>query len=144
MNLPLMGSSIEKQPDSVVARMALYGEARGERAVGAAAVWFVARNRAVKRVTSVKEEFLRPMQFSCFNHDDPNREKLLKAYITDPAGWARSDAVCELCESSFMVDPTHGATHYYNPYVCDPDWGRRSPEWREVAVIGNHIFGVTA
>jgi spore germination cell wall hydrolase CwlJ-like protein len=141
---PLAGLSIEQQPEGVVSRMGVYGEARGESAVGAAGVWFVARNRAIRYVTDIKHQFLRPRQFSCFNPEDPNRGKLLEAHRADPAGWARADAVCELCESSFLVDPTHGATHYYNPAVCDPPWGRRHPDWRELAVIGAHSFGVTA
>jgi spore germination cell wall hydrolase CwlJ-like protein len=144
MTRPLPGVPIEAQPESVVSRMALYGEARGESPLGAACVWFVARNRAVKHVTSIKEQWLARLQFSCFNADDPNREKLLAAHATDPASWARADAVCALCESSFLIDPTHGATHYYNPKVCDPPWGRKHPDWRELAVVGNHVFGRAA
>lgn len=141
---PLADTHIEQQPESVITRLAVYGEARGESALGMAAVWFVARNRAVRHVTDIKVQFLRPLQFSCFNENDPNREKLLTAHQTDLSGWARADAVCELCESSFLIDPTHGATHYYRPDVCDPPWGRRSPEWRELATIGRHVFGRTA
>jgi N-acetylmuramoyl-L-alanine amidase len=144
MARPLIGVPIEGQPEGVVSRMALYGEARGEKAIGAAAVWFVARNRAVKHVTDIKAQWLRPLQFSCFNHDDPNRERLLDAHRTHPAEWERACAVCDLCESSFLVDPTHGATHYYAFGVVSPAWGRRHPDWRELAVIGHHVFGVSA
>lgn len=41
--------------------------------------------------------------------------------------------------SGNYVDPTGGATHYYNPSVADPAWGTRNGgDWLR---IGNHIFG---
>ena len=138
---PLTGVAIEQQPECVISRMALYGEARGESAIGAAAVWFVARNRAVLHVTDLKEQFLQPKQFSCFNEGDPNRAKLMRAWFNDGRHWSRAEAVCDLCESGFLIDPTHGATHYYNPAIADPPWGRKHPDWRELAVIGEHVFG---
>jgi N-acetylmuramoyl-L-alanine amidase len=124
--------------------MCLWAEARGEGPRGMLAVWWVLRNRAVRLTDSMKEEVLRPRQFSSFNADDPNRPLLLVACNTDPASWGAVDAVATLAEREDTLDPTNGATHYYNPAVCSPAWGRGSPGWKEHIVIGRHVFGVAA
>jgi N-acetylmuramoyl-L-alanine amidase len=141
---PLDGAAIEEQPEPIVVRMCLWAEARGEGPEGMLAVWWVIRNRSVTRVRSMKEEVLRPKQFSSFNPDDPNRAKLLTAYLDDRAGWSTADAVATLAEKGRTLDPTTGATSYYNPSICQPAWGRGHPGWHEHTTIGNHTFGVAA
>lgn len=141
---PVPGIPIEGQPEGVVIRLCLWGEARGESGPGKIAVLWVLRNRALKHDTTLKAEALRPWQFSSFNANDPNREKLLTAWIEDPKGWAVCDAVAELFESVDMIDPTMGATHYFNPDVVKPEWGPGHAQWRETARIGKHLFGVAA
>jgi N-acetylmuramoyl-L-alanine amidase len=141
MRTPLVGVPLEDQPEEIVSRMGVWGEARGESAKGKAAVWWVVRNRAVRADTSIREQWLRPLQFSCFNANDPNRSAMLQAHSNSPAAWAACDAVCELCEAGLLDDPTHGATHYYRPDVCSPVWGRGHDGWHETAVIGHHVFG---
>ena len=37
----------------------------------------------------------------------------------------------------WAVDPTEGATFYYNPHIANPGWAGK---YRETAVIGNHRF----
>ena len=143
MKRPVPGIQIESQPDEVIQRMGVYGEARGESAVGKLAVLAVAATRAEKHGTSIGAQFLAPDQFSCFRHDDPNRGKLLGAWKDDEAAWAACDAVCELHAAGLTGDPTHGATHYYVANMpSPPHWGRGNPKWEELAVIGRHVFGV--
>lgn len=123
-------------------RLCLWGEARGEQAEGQLAVAWVIKNRADKQGNSIKEVILAPWQFSSFNHDDPNRDKMLSAHQFDPTGWARINAVCDLFESGYTIDPTKGATHYYVERMPNPPkWGRGHPTWDETAVVGRHVFG---
>jgi cell wall hydrolase len=142
---PAPGLSIEQQPESIVARMLAYGEARGEGGVGILAVLHVVLNRALRLDTTLKHEALRKRQFSCFNDEDPNRNNLLTADIRSPNAWAAVDAVCSIFEAGFTTDPTHGATHYYVEHMENPPaWGRGHAEWKETVVIGAHVFGVAA
>jgi len=139
---PAPGLSIEQQPDDVVLAMCLYGEARGESALGKLAVAWVVKNRAVKNGTTFKQECLRPAQFSSFNLIDVNRARLLLAYKNDPSSWARCETIVELLP--YTTDPTHGADHYYAFDSVTPAWGRGNPAWLETTEIGAHVFGNTA
>jgi len=136
---PVPGLSIENQPEDVVLAMCLYGEARGEATVGKLAVAWVIKNRAQQRGSTIKQECLRPYQFSSFNDQDVNRGKLLTAYKTDPANWARCECVADIL--MFTMDPTHGADHYYAPAIVHPTWGEGNPNWIQTAEIGAHKFG---
>jgi spore germination cell wall hydrolase CwlJ-like protein len=106
------------------------------------AVAWVIFNRSQRYKWSVRETILKPLHFSCFNHDDPNRDKLLVAHTWDRFNWAAADTVVELFEDHRTTDPTMGSTHYYRPGTVQPEWGRGHPGWREKTVIGNHVFGV--
>jgi len=142
---PAPGLTIEQQLEEVVIRLLVWGEARGESAVGKLAVLWVVHNRALLRDTSLKTEALRDRQFSCFNADDPNREKLLKAHELDPAGWKACDAICELYAAHLTTDPTKGATHYYVAAMKNPPtWGRGHHGWVETFEEGHHVFGRAA
>lgn len=142
MKKPAPGLSIEEQPESIVLRMCLWAEARGEGAYGMLAVAWAIRNRAEKMKRDVKAVILQPWWFSSFNENDPNRKLLLDAHEQYRATWAAADAVSELFEKGITTDPTHGSTHYYNPMVATPKWGRGHKDWDERAVIGGHVFGV--
>ena len=141
---PVPGLMIEEQPEPWVVRACLWAEARGEPAIGKLGVLWVLHHRAIKRDTSLKAEVLRPRQFSSFNADDPNRAKLLTAYLNDVSMWAACDAVAELFESKATVDPTLGATHYYAHDVVTPAWGPGHPQWEHCIVLGRHTFGRAA
>lgn len=142
MVTPTPGLPIEQQPEPVILRMCLWAEARGEPHIGKLAILYVLENRAVKRDTTMKAEVLRPKQFSSFNDDDPNRPLLLDAFHHDPSGWAACDAVCGLYECKGTLNPIGPATHYYNPSVVQPAWGRGSPSWFETGSEGHHVFGI--
>lgn len=141
---PVPGLPIEQQPSSVLSRMLIWGEARGESVVGRVAVLAVAYNRAEASSHTLREVILKPLQFSSFNAHDPNRDKLLNAWKTDPQGWAAADTICELWEEKVLQDPTRGARNYYAFKVVQPAWGRGHPGWQETAVIDSHVFGNSA
>ena len=119
--------------------MVLWGEARGEPSLGKLAIAWVIKNRALKNGTTLKQEILRPRQFSSFNPNDPNRQQMRLAPGLDPTGWGRCESIADILD--YTVDPTHGALNYYNAKVVQPDWGRGSIAWLEKAEIGNHVFG---
>ena len=104
--LPVPGIPIEQQPAPVLLRLCLWGEARGESAIGKLAIAWVIKNRAAK------------------------------------GNYAACDAVAALLIGGWTTDPSLGSTHYYNPAVASPPWGRGSPWWQERATIGNHCFGL--
>lgn len=138
---PVPGLPIEQQPEAVLRRMLCWGEARGEGPFGQLAVLWVVRNRAEREEKSEIKVMLAPAQFSSFNPGDPNRAKLLTAFVDDPAGWSAADTVATLFEGNATRDPTLGATHFYNPAAAHPAWGRGSIDWQETVVIRNHAFG---
>lgn len=129
-------------PEQVMA-LTVWAEARGEPLVGRRAVAWVIRNRADhpgwwgRDITDV---CLKPKQFSCWNHGDPQYKRLI-----DPATRDRSDvkALVELCRevlasTSADDDPTSGCNHYCTKAVKGTTvWAKdKTP----VTVIGNHCF----
>jgi len=157
---PVPGLSVEQQPDLIVSRLMLAGEARGEQdqlgrleSEVMLAVWHVGQNRALdlraRWPRTMRLVFLQPMQFSCLNAADPNRVKLLELWRTDPATWERADTVCDLAEAGRTLDLTHGATHYCTEAL----WGKDRPgAWfsrqeieagRTMRLVqyGHHVFG---
>lgn len=139
---PIPGVEIEKQPETVVRRMMVYGEARGESPRGMLAVLHTNRNWAGRKALDEKQAILFPARFSAFNKNDPNRGLMLTAHMEDRPTWKVIDAVCELFEGGDTLDPSLGADHYYNGEQAQPVWGRGHKDWKETRVIGHHIFGV--
>ena len=116
----------------------LYGEARGEGISGLEAVANVILNR-VKHPCwwgkNIREVCLKPMQFSCWNIDDPNRKKLMADLSDDPIfDVCRRIAVRAI--RGLLKDTTKGSTHYHAL--------KSHPKWANALVpnaqIGNHIF----
>lgn len=142
---PAPGLPIEQQSEAIVARMLAYGEARGEGGIGMLAVLHVVHNRALHADTSFKYEALKKWQFSTFNDNDPNRDKLLTAYATEPASWAVVDAICAVFEAGYTTDPTKGARHYFVENMPNPPkWGPGHPDWIDTVILGRHRFGIAA
>lgn len=119
--------------------MVLWGEVRGQSAFAKLAVLWVIKNRALKNFTTMKQEVLKPRQFSCLNAEDPNIGKLLIAYQLEPIPYVACETVFNLLP--FARDPTGWADHYYNFKTAQPTWGRGHLEWRETVVIGDLVFG---
>lgn len=164
---PAPGLAIEQQAEGLVLRLQVIGEARGEQDAGGRlesvamlGVLHVDQNRQLLpgrfHGKSLKEIALAPWQFSCFNENDPNREKLLDLWQTDPASWERADTVADLFESGLTLDPTGGATHYCTRALWDvPRLANGRARWHDsveiasgrtrlTTVIGNHVFARAA
>ena len=79
---------------------------------------------------------LAPLQFSCWNPNDPQYERIRTVTAAD-AKFRECQDVTARAMASQIVDRTGGADHYYNPAAANPSWARgRTPS----AVIGNHRF----
>ncbi len=135
--------------DLKIMALTVWAEARGEPKVGQRAVAWVIRNRFEHPgwwsramgvlANTIAAVCLCPFQFSCWNDNDPNRQRL-----EDQATKRRGDfldirALCfEVLHEPPMNDPTAGADHYCTKAVAPrTKWAqRRTP----VATIGNHLF----
>src|SRR5690606_16542395 len=121
----------------------LYGEARGEGLRGIEAVACVILNRARDRrwPERIEDVCLQRLQFSCWNADDPNYQKLNTVQLED-ADFRRCYAIAAMAVADMLVDATNGANHYCTAALFDDP--ERRPSWtREDAVtcrIGNHVF----
>lgn len=118
--------------------MTIWGEARGEDYLGKVAVAEVIRNRMKRKYSSdgtASNTCLKKLQFSCWNHDDPNR--LFMAKLDD------EDPIVRECikawEESKTTNLTKGAVLYCNLKVLDyiPSWAKME---NQTVVIGRHNF----
>jgi spore germination cell wall hydrolase CwlJ-like protein len=90
----------------------------------------------------LRDVILKPLQFSCFNTSDPNREKLLEAHKLDAISWGQAVAISELVIGGHALDPTLGSVNYLTKELYESD---AAPKWaksmRVMVKHGNHVFG---
>jgi N-acetylmuramoyl-L-alanine amidase len=114
----------------------VHGEARGESLLGKIAVAHVILNRAKKGGwwgNTVAGVCKMPWQFSCWNENDPNRAKIMRATPPELAECAEAAA---LALSGIWADPTNGACHYMVKGT-KATWAEgREPDLQ----IGAHVF----
>jgi len=139
------------EDDIDIAARTVWGEARGEGEAGMQAVAAVLINRAfaAKSFIAAKEgrkkhplfgegslasASLAEWQFSCWNENDPNRDKLIKLGKADP-GYEKAKAAVTWALAN--PDPTEGATHYYANSITAPDWSANATFTKK---IGHHLF----
>lgn len=126
----------------------LWGEARGEGPQGMEAVAHVVFNRIAARSwwgRDVVSVCRKPWQFSCWNSNDPNAQRLLGLTLADGDFRLAVDAARRVATADAQGlrrlpdgDPTQGATHYYAPAsVATPRWARGLTP---CARIGRHLF----
>lgn len=118
----------------------IWGEARGEGERGMLAVANVVLNRAAQPSwwgTSIISVCLKRWQFSCWNTNDPNLEKLKNVSETDPQ-FKQAMTITQQVIAGTTEDITNGATHYfYSKMPKPPRWAQGK---KPCAVIGNHLF----
>lgn len=125
--------------DLDTAARTVYGEARGESWDGKHAVANVIVNRAKIGGwwgSSICTVCLFPYQFSCWNENDPNREKCKKIGYDNPV--LRECLRAVLHALDIHDDRTNGATHYFVTNMPNP------PAWfdpdKVMGRIGSHTF----
>lgn len=118
--------------------LTLYGEARGEPIAGKVAVANVILNRwhtGYRHKMNVKDVCLDKWQFSCWNKNDPNRDKMLSLDMEDPA----------LCECrviahlgiSDLLQNNIGTSRHYKVTTVAANWAEgHDPDY----AIGHHEF----
>jgi spore germination cell wall hydrolase CwlJ-like protein len=130
-------------PDLVdVLARTMWGEARGEGALGMQAVGCVVINRAAhprwwgEGIIGVAQHHVGgAWQFDCWDPSDPNRAAL-EAVDARDAAFATAQLTATGLLDGTLGDVTGGADTYANLAVCDTPW----PRDRIVAVIGHHSF----
>lgn len=121
----------------------LYGEARGEGDIGMQAVANVVCNRVALAHKhphfgdgSIASACTAKYQFSCWNENDPNSEKLKTVTDEDPSFAAALDIAADAVDG-YLQDITGGATYYYVKNSPMPTWADgKTP----CAAIGRHLF----
>lgn len=113
----------------------IWGEARGECELGKKAVACVILNRLISKAwysaPSAALVCLKKLQFSCWNANDPNSQKINKLNYIELKPYIQivRDAVRD-------GDCTGGATHYHTDKIM-PSWAKGA---ELTAVIGHHLF----
>jgi cell wall hydrolase len=104
------------------------GEARNQDFLTQIGVASVIVNRTKKPGwwgTNLQEVCLKPLQFSCWNHNDPNRDVILKLGLSDKV-FRTAYAACMVALNGIILpgkaesDPTGGATHYHDTSIPKP------------------------
>jgi N-acetylmuramoyl-L-alanine amidase len=140
----------DSQDIDITART-LYGEARGEGKQGIIAVACVIVTRAMIAADymdahgephplfgdgSLASACQAPLQFSCWNKDDPNL-KVIKSVTTSDPVFSMAVGIATEAENDQLDDITDGATHYYAKGSPMPEWAKgKTP----CVVIGSHLF----
>lgn len=123
------------QFDVEVLAKTVWGEARGESEIGKKAVICVVFNRFLSKAwysaKNVADVCLKKAQFSCWNTDDVNAEKIEKLTFIELKPYMEliRDVLTE-------GDITDGATHYHTKKI-NPAWAKNATP---TVVYGNHIF----
>ena len=100
-----------------MAALCTWREAQGESQEARNGVAAVIRNRAAKKGMKLDQVVLAPLQFSSFNHSDPNSTKFPRRILT--AEW---QAYQECAAAIDSADVTGGATHYFDDSISPPSW----------------------
>lgn len=129
--------------DADILARTIYGEARGESISGQEAIASVVLNRVNFSLrkgrywwgNSISDVCKSPYQFSCWNKNDPNFERLNKVDETD-INFCICKRIALRAVSGLLEDKTGGATHYHVKNL--------RPRWSvgkiPCAEIGRHVF----
>ncbi len=124
--------------DLQVAARTLWGEVRGEPEEGQRAVAHVLWNRlrTGRWGKNLALVCMKRKQFSCWNDDDPQRDRM--AAITDDDVAIQKYVALLLATKHAADDPVEGALFYFSDSMKDP------PSWaasmKFVRKIGHHAF----
>jgi len=91
--------------------------------------------KTYQRAKDRRSAWERHWRFSCWNENDPNREKIL-AVETGQKVFDSCVRIARRAVSGCLEDVTKGATHYHTKAVM-PVWSRGRPVSAE---LGRHLF----
>ena len=126
------------ESDVLVMAQTIWGEARGESNEGQYAIGHVIKNRFDSNkwfsADSLEGVCKKKWQFSCWNEDDPNKEKMEKLTQEDIKDFIEiANNVLDGSKESNVGK----ATHYYADYIKEPKWAEgKTP----ITKIGFHHF----
>lgn len=126
--------------DAVLLARLITGEAEDCSDTEKIAVAFTAFNRLDKGVygKTLKDVILQDYQYSCFNEGTDSSIFLKTPLEHNPGDFFRSLKISRGIMEGRYKDPTHGATHYYNPDRA------KKPSWAGIfkfdGKIGHHLF----
>jgi len=138
--------NFESLDDKELLALAIYGEARGESVDGKLGVGSVILNRVARGGwfgATVKTAILKPWQFSAFNLNDPNREKLELIALKFKDELEKNDILKECywvalgLLGKWVKSNVGAATHYFANYIETPKWADKMIFVRN---IGRHKF----
>ena len=120
----------------------LEAEAGNQGALGMMSVGSVIMNRLKNPAygSDIHSVILQPGQFSVWNkttgHAGGKQGRDMLSVKPSESAFSVAD---QLLDQNYN-DPTGGATHFYNPSISNPSWGKTAGgKWK---TIGDHVFGV--
>lgn len=127
--------------DQQIIALTAWGENRGSGKQGMQSVINAIQNRLSSGVlwwgTSLRAICLRPFQFSSWNHNDPNRPKLLEVTTDDPQYCIALQLAAEALAGT-LADIVGNADSYFSLSMPTP------PKWAKnlipTATIGGQVF----
>ncbi|HOS15595.1 MAG TPA: cell wall hydrolase [Bacteroidales bacterium] len=125
--------------DAYIVAATVWGEARGEGPRGQQAVLNVIMNRSKNDFSNARGVVLKRKQFSMWNNISNPEEyalSLARSKSNDKI-YKQILQLVDAARTGRLPDITKGATHYYNPELADPVWGRNMDKIK----IGKHVFG---
>lgn len=133
---------VEQLSDRELLARLLVAEAGNQGPLGKLAVGAVIQNRAQQGGygQGLRGVMMRPGQFSPLNsvtrYADGEQGQDFSSITPSEQDYLLADVIM----SGDYQDPTGGATHFYNPDISNPAWGRdrSGGNWTP---IGSHIFG---
>ena len=120
----------------------IYGEARGEPYEGKWGVGRTIVNRWNLKGKWFSGDFIAetaqmPWQYSCWNRNDPNRQKILDCTYGDKVLRECMKAAMDAISGAPHVWFNNEITHYHADHIRTPNWAEgKTPAGR----LGNHVF----
>jgi hypothetical protein len=138
-------SPLRELPAVIVLALLIWGEARSEPIEGQVGVACVARNRVLREGHDWIAVCLAPKQFSCFNVDDVNYPKILRAADVLMTGELTPELkqalwIAEGVIAGHVIDNTGNAKNYLTTALLQsrpPSWAVGRPI---LARLGAHSF----
>jgi len=122
--------SLYHESDEIILARMLFGEARSKNVSVSEriAIGFTPTNRFKNSgAKSLAKVILFPRQYSCFNPEDPNLEKVLDPEKYEPEAWEKSLRISEAVLKGEYDYANFGPTHYHRKGT-NPEWAKHMIE----------------